>query len=358
MPGDMWGIIAIVMRQARSRACLVTTTCCFLLGVLFCAPGVSLGSPEKAFKKACVASRALEAVSGPQLDQARRSDPGRALQLSGVIQGLMKAGDVSHIILQLVDGNTAVIEATGDRPEVQAGARVRCLVKPDSVSWRSRLNLVDITWDSTPLDLLAQAAKSALKVPVKDPEQIAASAEAIRRRQQQATAYNLPTRGGDNTLAVERAVAHFNPRLSARELQEITQGIVGYCAKYGFTAFDDQMLVVAVIAAESHFNPRARSYKGAAGLGQLMPSTAAAYGVDPYSPTQNLDAAIKILRGNLDKYRGREDQWNLALAAYNAGSGAVKRHGGVPPYRETRNYLWRIYEYWCSLTGRQAVARQ
>jgi hypothetical protein len=346
------------MRHATSRAFLAATTCCFLLGLLACAPGVSLGSTEGAFKKACAKCKALEAVSGPQLEQARRSDPGRPLQLSGVIQGLSKSGAASHIILQMVDESTAMIEATGDRPEVQTGARVRCLVKPDSVSSRSRLNLVDIAWDTTPLDLLTQAARSALKMPAKDPEEIAAAAEALRRRQQQSATYALPTRGGDNTLAVQRAIAHFNPRLSAQEMQEITQGIVGYCAKYGFADFDDQMLVVAVIAAESRFNPRARSYKGAAGLGQLMPSTAAAYGVDPYDPSQNLDAAIRILRGNLDKYRGRADQWSLALAAYNAGSGAVKRHGGVPPYRETRNYLWRIYEYWCSLTGRQPVARQ
>jgi len=69
---------------------------------------------------------------------------------------------------------------------------------------------------------------------------------------------------------------------------------------------------------------------------------------------QNLDLAIRIIRRNLDKYNGSALK---ALAAYNAGTGAVKKHGGVPPYRETRTYLWRIYEYWCKLTGRTAVAR-
>jgi soluble lytic murein transglycosylase-like protein len=102
----------------------------------------------------------------------------------------------------------------------------------------------------------------------------------------------------------------------------------------------DVGLVRAVIQAESAFNPRARSVKGAMGLMQLMPATAQEYGVyDPYDPAQNIRGGVAYLRALLTKY---SDNQELALAAYNAGPAAVERYGTVPPYRETRNYIDRI----------------
>ena len=99
-------------------------------------------------------------------------------------------------------------------------------------------------------------------------------------------------------------------------------------------------LVRAVIQAESAFNPRARSHKGAMGLMQLMPATAAELGVtDPYDPDQNIRGGVTYLRTLLLKYSQDEE---LALAAYNAGPGAVQKYGAVPPYRETREYIARI----------------
>lgn len=104
----------------------------------------------------------------------------------------------------------------------------------------------------------------------------------------------------------------------------------------------DPNLIKAVAYVESAFKPDAVSPKGAVGLMQLLPSTAAMYGVtDLTDPDQNLKAGTRHLRSLMDEFRG---DLTLVLAAYNAGSGAVRRSGGVPAYRETRNYVRKVRE--------------
>ncbi|HWB84753.1 MAG TPA: lytic transglycosylase domain-containing protein [Bryobacteraceae bacterium] len=98
-------------------------------------------------------------------------------------------------------------------------------------------------------------------------------------------------------------------------------------------------LVRSVMAAESGFQPQAVSSKGAIGLMQLMPATAQELGADPHDPAQNVDAGTRYLRALLERYHG----WLYpALAAYNAGTGAVEKYNGVPPYPETVHYVKRI----------------
>jgi soluble lytic murein transglycosylase-like protein len=103
-------------------------------------------------------------------------------------------------------------------------------------------------------------------------------------------------------------------------------------ARYGLAP----ELLDTVVRAESGYRPNLVSRAGAIGLMQLMPATARALGVDPWNPAANLNGGAAYLRAQLDRFDGRID---LALAAYNAGPGAVARYAGVPPYRETRAYI-------------------
>jgi len=107
-------------------------------------------------------------------------------------------------------------------------------------------------------------------------------------------------------------------------------------ARYGVS----EELIAAIIEAESEFNPRAVSRRGAQGLMQLMPETAATLGVDdPFDPRANIDGGVRHLRALMDRF---DNNLPLALAAYNAGEVAVIKHRGVPPYRETQGYVSRI----------------
>jgi soluble lytic murein transglycosylase-like protein len=106
----------------------------------------------------------------------------------------------------------------------------------------------------------------------------------------------------------------------------------------------DFTLVKAVIKAESDFDSKAVSRAGAQGLMQLMPQTAKELEVtNPFDPKENIQAGVRYLRKQLDNFRNNIP---LALAAYNAGEGAVRRYGRIPPYDETRTFVDRVLRYW------------
>jgi len=134
-----------------------------------------------------------------------------------------------------------------------------------------------------------------------------------------------------------------NPSLTAGQARWVGTTLLAAAGQSGI----DPRLLAAVVYIESRFEHRSVSWAGAEGLGQLMPETAAGLGVDPRDPRQNLMGAARLLRLDFDEFQS----WPLTLAAYNAGSGAVRRWRGIPPYPETQWYVWAVLWVYDGLSG-------
>jgi soluble lytic murein transglycosylase-like protein len=150
------------------------------------------------------------------------------------------------------------------------------------------------------------------------------------------------------------AIRYFNPGIDEAEAETIVAAII----RETYSAGIDPRLVVAIVATESAFDRTARSSAGAMGLGQLMPSTAAIDSVsDPNDIDQNIRGTVLTLKGNLEHYAGldAQHQYVFAIAAYNAGTGAVDKYGGVPPYDETVNYVMKVVVLWRRFWGLSAT---
>jgi soluble lytic murein transglycosylase-like protein len=152
------------------------------------------------------------------------------------------------------------------------------------------------------------------------------------------TAKPIAARPVAATVVEPRTVGSVTPEAasSARDLPGIDEAVERIAAQHDLSP----QLLHSVIKVESNYNPFAVSSKGALGLMQLVPSTASRFGVaDVFNPVENIQGGARYLRYLLDLYHGN---YPLALAAYNAGEAAVARYGGVPPYRETQNYVVQV----------------
>jgi soluble lytic murein transglycosylase-like protein len=150
-------------------------------------------------------------------------------------------------------------------------------------------------------------------------------------------------------VAYAHALMAFNPAFDTRTATLLAQTTIREADEQGL----DARLLVALIAVESSWHPQAVSAAGARGLGQFMPATAAGLGVDPDDPVACIHGVAVHLRGLLDRYAALDttSRYADALAAYNAGAGAVERYGGVPPYPETQAYVRAVISLWRRLSG-------
>ncbi len=263
--------------------------------------------------------------------------------VGGALSGTIGAGSDQCAVL-IGDGQSYVIDFHGAAlPPL--GSSIRALVQIDSTRGTSRYKLIGWAFGS---DVARAKSK---------PHQVAKTSVSRHGASLASRGGYVPTRFDRRTYFNQYALAisHFNPRLSSEEVDDITKVLLDTSAECDV----DPRLVMAVVLAESGFNPSATSRTGAMGLGQLMPGTARGMGVNnPYDSKQNLEASIRIIHSSLSKYSGgaafKDLNWRhlqLALAAYNAGSGAVRRYGGVPPYRETQNYVVKVSRYFRQLCG-------
>ena len=161
--------------------------------------------------------------------------------------------------------------------------------------------------------------------------------------------FRMQTRLLDTRLAVQyEDSARLRPKAAAGATTEAA--LPGYSGRYRGQYLDlaktaaarhavPENLFLRLVQQESGWNPGAKSVKGATGLAQLMPGTAARLGVDPADPSQNLEGGARYLRQMYDRF----GSWRLALAAYNAGPEAVEKYGGIPPFQETQSYVLVIF---------------
>lgn len=283
-----------------------------------------------------------------------------AYEVRGVINGIGVGGDQYQLLLRTPEGGSTSVVGRGEAPPLRIDEKVRILLVTENQPKEGVIGayIRAVVLETDLLQYLEERSRKNASSSKGKAASLKGSVKSQRtgaRTRSSSTSRGFVSRTGALTpaeifSAYRRTVAYFNPTLSAQELDAITSAILNASIRYGV----DARLVMAVIAVESGFRPEATSRAGAMGLGQLMPGTASSLGVaDAYDPVQNVFGAVKYLRTLLDRHKSKNwwKQLALALASYNAGPGAVKRHGGIPPYRETQAYIQKVAAWYRIFTG-------
>lgn len=299
----------------------------------------------------------------------------KVIELTGTVNGAIRRESGVAFLLTIDDKHSILLNAPA------ADATLVADVRNQAVRVLARVT-DGVVGNVVPLEVLAVAYDGEVQVKEKDAEakqaresqkstaRVASSAKTFSSRGGYYARQMQGSVGGGDIPDIARGLSaeaqsvygiyrnyilKCNPRLSMKDLDEITTSLLYYSQKHKV----DPRLVISMIIAESDFDPRSTSNKGAMGLGQIMPDEARDHGVsNPYDVVQNVRTSINLLKMKLDMYYdGAPDgqtsfrQRQLALAAYNAGGGAVKKYGGVPPYKETQNYVRKIERIYRQLCG-------
>lgn len=333
----------------RGSTGLKSRFCFILLPLLYLAASSAIASAPVGVKEYLGLRKSMATqVSLQELKSNSGSYIGKVLEIRGNLTGFTTSDGSQECNITICNSDTGSYTISTDEPPTQTGTELACLVKigERSTCSLSDLRMVACTFlvdlqrtEPKPTRATAQPAKTTAspgKTPTKSQPARYISSEEI-------------------VVAYTKAVKRFNSKLSNGQADTIARSVLGFSYRYKL----DPRLVCAVILAESHFRIGATSPCGAQGLGQLMPSTAAGLGVnDAYDPVQNIYGSVRYVKGMLDRMSGNKP-WDdltwydlaLALAAYNAGPNAVKRHGGIPPYRETQNYVKKVTSIYKQLCG-------
>lgn len=308
--------------------------------------GTPLATDNKAYKELRKKLGIQRAVAPDALDMFVGK---RTLELKGWVKGTFEVDGKRSILLETEDKESEVFEAS-EIPAWMSGQDipVRVIIEARRAS----------EFDPLVVKLLGAAPESFARQ--LDPKPVVVKPKTAKTTTSKNSTATT-SRGGSlnrKVVPVHQLVPVYadfvrrqNPRLTPEKATEIANGVIGFSLRYGV----DARLIMAIVYCESTFNPNDTSHSGAMGLGQLMPETARELGVsNAYDTTQNLYGTVKLIRSHLDKYGKSHDDFQalvLSLAAYNAGPGAVKRHGGVPPYRETQRYVQKVIAVYKQLCG-------
>ena len=350
-------------------------------GIVANAPAVSSPTPQRdvavvkpkldEFDSQRVALNATHVESAEQIESNLQVLDGNVVDAEGQIMGVMAQDSQKTALLQLHQGilSLRVSAALETSPFLTAGSTVRILANVHAVADAPTvLTLINIDAPSSNVDIAKIPDTSAVVLPplagtisalpappdeVEEKNTNMPSYEAVAQTAPSQPNDSAPKKNAPNVPADVEAVVKAQKaayvqmisstykKLKAAQANEIAEAIIRAGLKYQM----DPRFLAAIIGVESDYDIYCLSSSGAMGLGQLMPFNLKEAGVkDAWNPTQNVFGTARLLRGHLDDYKDRPNGTLLAVAAYNAGPGAVRRAGyKVPNGAQVRRYVWKVY---------------
>jgi soluble lytic murein transglycosylase-like protein len=336
-----------------------------LLSLVFIAiVGSSLGQTKAEYLKLRSKFKVTEAASPAALEVLVGE---RTLEIRGRVKGSIVSSDGSGILYIASDSGDLSVSAKSI-PEWLKGtdttARLIVHAKRQDVQFALECELIGAARDEDVRPYDSTSRKKSSSSSSKSPKGAIGKQPAREVK-------SSPSRGGFErsnpridpnevwTVSADEALPHYkayvkkiNKRLSDAQTEEIARAVIGFSMKYGV----DARLIMAIVLCESDFNPKDVSHAGAMGLGQLMPDEVKRFGIsNVFDETENLYGTVRLIKEHLDrygpKYSDTMEVLRRSLAAYNAGVGAVKKYDGVPPYKETQNYVRKVIKAYRDMCG-------